>query len=169
MGLGVQRTREGVNAPVRASWGLECTFAPPQGSLCLECQPFACLDGLYAEADVLIALVRFLCRCNSRRLCRCRWASFRTSIGRLLSRSICLNALNAFGKSVILCVTGDLRFDAEILVAQMRMFLGNESAGGAVRNPSCHPAKGFLDGPGNIQPGARSRIPMAYFASAEPV
>ena len=163
MGLGGEKTWEGPNAPVRASWSLEYTFALTQGSLCLECQPFACLGGLYAEADVLIALVCFLCRCNSRTLCRWRRASFRTSIGRLLSRAICLNALNAFGKAEILCVTGGLRFDTKILVAQMRMFLGNESAGGAVRNPSCHPAKGFLDGPGNIQPGARSRIPMAYF------
>jgi hypothetical protein len=109
VGLGVRRTREGLNAPVRASWSLEYTFALTQGSLCLECQPFACLDGLYAEADVLIAVVCFLCRCNNRRLCRWRRASFRTSGGRLLSRAICLSAFDAFWKSVILCVTGDLR------------------------------------------------------------
>ncbi len=132
MGSGGQRTRERYNAPVRASWGLERTFAPTQGSLCLECQPFACLDGLYAEADVLIALVCFLCRCNSRTLCRWRRASFRSSRDRLLSRAICRSALNAFGKSEILCVTGGLRFDAKVFVAQVRKFLGDESAGGAL-------------------------------------
>ena len=61
-----------------------------------------------------------------------------------MSRAICRSALNAFGKSEILCVTGDLRIDAKILVAQVRKFLGNERPGGAIG----HIPDNFLRGNG---------------------
>ncbi len=71
-----------------------------------------------------------------------------------MSRAISLNALNAFGKSVILCVTGGLRFDAKILVAQMRKFLGNERPGGAI---------GYV--PDSLLRGNRARVTRVGIAA----